>query len=599
MKESHWGHLHVSRDLFLFKQNKAISITELNRFWNAHEPHAGNNVDVYLVDTGILQSHTEFTGAIEVIFDPYNNNGTDQIGHGTAIASLISGITLGSAPAAKLLVLKIFEHEKSSTQEQMIEALQVVLRHHINKNNKSRPAKSVLHLSLTTSPSDQLYSIIEQLALAGVLIILASDNLSRLDHSFKFESIDSIIQVAGFDQNLQPLSVAPSDVFAPGKDICVALPTDTNAYSTLSGNSIAAGFVTGVAAALWSKVLSFEAKDIRHHLVKNSDPQKTPHFLMRTNQIFEPKWSASESGIIEAIKPNSAVFRKLRCANPAKGPLKFKLMKGFLPLGLTLSEDGVISGLATLSEIAKPDHLNYFSTIIRAENEVGSVDRNISLVVTENFTKIRQNKKIISTVQLAKCDGADLTFAINMADNAGAPVDGNTAFGDGYVYPTSGDCCFNSSSLVQMYDGSIKPISEICIYDLVLQDSKPAKVLAAIALPLGDHRKIYQLNNLPIFITDEHPIYGADGSVLAIDPICNKLASHVQPLKVGSLLKTISKDLQVTHIKEITSTRNELVYHLFVEGDGSYYVGDILTCPKHEGRISIATIESPTGHLNE
>jgi len=588
--DNYWGHRLLSRDLFISKQNPQISQIELNQFWNAHESLAGQNIDVYLVDTGVLKSHSEFRENVITLFDPFNKNGLDEIGHGTAIASLINGKTLGCAPYARLFIAKVFEHEKKSTQDLIIEALKVILKHHLTKLTAEPNRKSIVNLSLTTAPTAELLSIIEQLSLSNILVVIANDNSCRTEHIFSFENSAAIIRVAGINPNLEPLASTTADIYAPGENILVAVKTDDTAYKELTGNSIAAGFISGLAAALWSKVKSFTATDIKQYLIATADTVNDLRIAKRLNESFAPKWNTSETGVIESIKPNQTFVRKLRCSSPSKEKLRFKIVNGFLPEGLSLSEDGIISGEAKLKEDAKPDHINYFSTVIRAHCDDKYVDRNISLIVTTNFSNVKSNQQVIAAVQLAKCNMTDAYTAMNSPDNMAAPgqdavngpPDSNFYF-NGWI-----DCCFTSSSLVRSHDRSLKKISEIRVNDLVQQNGRVGQVLAVIAIPLRKGRKVFQINNLPVFLTSEHPLYGLNETILAIDP-ANDLPFKTEKLEYGCVVKTLNGAITVNSINEVSTEENEMLYHLYVDGDGSYYVGDILTHRKHEAEIFALT----------
>lgn len=596
MENKYWGYIFASRDLHICRQNTLPSITDLQTFWHSHEPNAGSHIDIYVVDTGILKSHTEFTSdsKIEILFDPFNKGGVDEIGHGTALTSLICGKELGISPSATVHVLKVFELQKTTSQDQLVDALKCVLHHHIEKRKQLSKSKSILNLSLATVASKELISIIEQLSLADILVIIANDNQDRHDFIFELENNRSVITVGALKQNLQPLNTNISEIYAPGENIFVATKKDNQSYSLLSGNSIAAGFTTGIAASLWSKVLSFDAAEIKQHLLETCENRNGIKMIKRLNETFEPRWSTSETGIIEALKPNLPVIRKLRCINPSKGPLHFKIIAGFLPNGLSLSDDGIISGIPVLDEAAKQDHLNYFSTIIRAENDESYVDRNISIVVTNNFNKIQLNETIIAPVQLAKCNGGtDTLMYMNTADNQGAPgQDAPSGFGDSNFFYSGGDCCFTASSRVHMADGCVKNISDVLAGDFVLQKEGVAKVVAVVALPLVENRKVYRINDLPIYLTEEHPLYGYDDTIFAIDPAQKNKADSVKPLRIGTLLKTKTGKIEVLKIEAIATVPNQPLYHLYVEGDGSYYVGDILTYKKHDGIIFSFNTES-------
>ena len=73
-------------------------------------PIRGEGVRVYVVDSGIEATHPEFDGRTIVNLYSFTGDFTDTAGHGTAMASLISGKTCGLTDAT-ICVVKIFDHE--------------------------------------------------------------------------------------------------------------------------------------------------------------------------------------------------------------------------------------------------------------------------------------------------------------------------------------------------------------------------------------------------------------------------------------------------------------------------------------------------------
>ena len=69
------------------------------------ESGKGEGVRAYIVDTGVLSTHTEFTGRIVNGYSAIaDSNGTEDCnGHGTHVAGTVAGTTYGVAPPAVAL----------------------------------------------------------------------------------------------------------------------------------------------------------------------------------------------------------------------------------------------------------------------------------------------------------------------------------------------------------------------------------------------------------------------------------------------------------------------------------------------------------------
>jgi cerevisin len=70
--------------------------------------HAGEGVDVYVVDTGVNIQHEDFEGrAVWGITTPQGDEDHDGNGHGTHVASTIAGKKFGVAKKANIIAVKV------------------------------------------------------------------------------------------------------------------------------------------------------------------------------------------------------------------------------------------------------------------------------------------------------------------------------------------------------------------------------------------------------------------------------------------------------------------------------------------------------------
>jgi hypothetical protein len=216
----------------------------------------GEGVMVAVIDTGVDTTHPELADRIDEEID-VSGFGTSPDRHGTAIAGIIaaeSGNGIGSygvAPATKIFAIKACEPETptgisarcwSST---IAKALDVALT----------SDAAIINMSLG-GPEDPLVTkLLDKAAEQGVLVIASAGN-DGPDAPPPFPaSHPAVMAITAVDANNKPYARAVRgefvDAAAPGVEIAVPAPGETYP-SQLSGTSMAAAYVSGAAALLFS-----------------------------------------------------------------------------------------------------------------------------------------------------------------------------------------------------------------------------------------------------------------------------------------------------------------------------------------------------------
>jgi hypothetical protein len=221
------------------------------------------DVNVYVIDSGIRPTHVEFSGRVFLVGDfvdddgdgdpsdianddqdPSMPDGTDCYGHGTHVAGVIGGATVGVAKNAILWNLRVFGCDGAGNWSSVVAAVEQVT------TDGRRPA--VVNLSLGGSPSAIADDAIRQSIASGITYVVAAGN-SGDDASLYSPSRVGQALIAGSTSLNDARSTFSNwgpvvDLFAPGEAIASAAIENDTEFAIASGTSAASAHVAGVAA---------------------------------------------------------------------------------------------------------------------------------------------------------------------------------------------------------------------------------------------------------------------------------------------------------------------------------------------------------------
>ncbi|KAG4434068.1 Subtilisin-like protease 2 [Cadophora sp. M221] len=211
-----------------------------------YDSTAGSGTTVYVVDTGILTTHTQFGGRATFGANFIDSSNTDGNGHGTHCAGTIGGSTYGVAKAAKLVAVKVLDASGGGTTSGVISGIQWV------GNNAA--AKSVMSMSLGGAASSSLNTAIRNTIAKGVTVVVAAGNNNANAANYSPASEPLAITVGAIDINDNRASFSNFgsvvDIFAPGVNVLSSWIGSNSATNTISGTSMACPHVAGLAAYL-------------------------------------------------------------------------------------------------------------------------------------------------------------------------------------------------------------------------------------------------------------------------------------------------------------------------------------------------------------
>lgn len=205
---------------------------------------SGAGVDIYILDTGIRDTHIEFGGRVRQLYshDGKSFDIEDDVSpsHGTNVAACAAGASYGTAKEANLVNCRT-----NFWNSDIIKALDVILRDHLDK-----PANvpSVLNFS-GSSDMNLIGAAFQKVVEYGIVCVAAAGNYSedrprQPAASWYIEGVGSIDS----DGNRSSFSNGGVSVYGPGRDILTAGVTSDTAGQVTSGTSFSSPYYAGLLA---------------------------------------------------------------------------------------------------------------------------------------------------------------------------------------------------------------------------------------------------------------------------------------------------------------------------------------------------------------
>ena len=228
----------------------------------------GSGVNVYIIDTGIRRTHTQFGGRAFVGFDAIGDgrNSSDCNGHGTHVAGTVGGSTVGVAKSVRLFAVRVLGCNGSGSNSGVIAGVDWVTGNH------TKPA--VANMSLGGGASTALDTAVRNSIAAGVTYTVSAGNSNVNASNSSPARVGEAITVGSSTTSDSRSSFSNFgsvvDIFAPGSGILSAWFTSDTAGATLSGTSMASPHVAGVAARFLQSNPGASPATVRNAIVNDS-----------------------------------------------------------------------------------------------------------------------------------------------------------------------------------------------------------------------------------------------------------------------------------------------------------------------------------------
>ncbi|BAP66421.1 MULTISPECIES: S8 family peptidase [Acinetobacter] len=244
----------------------------------------GSGTTAYIVDTGILSSHQEFSGRVLSGYTAISdgNGTTDCNGHGTHVAGTVGGTTYGVAKSVNLVPIRILGCDGSGASSNVIAGLDWILK------NGKKPA--VVNMSLGGATSSSLDSAVENLYNNGYVMVVAAGNSNTDACTSSPARVSKAITVAATDNTDTRASYSNYgscvDIFAPGSQINSSWIGSNTATKILNGTSMATPHVAGVVAEMLQSTPTASPQTISTNLLNQAssnvvkNPSGSPNRLL-------------------------------------------------------------------------------------------------------------------------------------------------------------------------------------------------------------------------------------------------------------------------------------------------------------------------------
>lgn len=208
----------------------------------------GAGCKVGIVDTGIDDSHPELQDRIGGAqdFTGSRKGYADFQGHGSHVAGIIAGKTVGIAPDSKVWMAKGLGDNGSGTSRQIVKALEWLGSQGVH----------VVNMSLGSPYADPyIHAAIQGLVSAGIAVICAAGNSGPLQNTGEYPGEwNEVLETAAVDASLTVAdfsSRSPNlDIAGPGVKVLSARAG--GGYVEMSGTSMATPGVVGCYALAWT-----------------------------------------------------------------------------------------------------------------------------------------------------------------------------------------------------------------------------------------------------------------------------------------------------------------------------------------------------------
>ncbi|MEI8239765.1 MAG: S8 family serine peptidase, partial [Actinomycetota bacterium] len=214
-----------------------------------HYTASGAGVSAYVIDTGLMLTHTDFTGRVgQGAYYDFNDGtqASDCNGHGTHTSGTLGGTVYGVAKGVTIVPVKVLDCSGSGSNNTVIAGINWIVA------NYQPGVPAVASLSLGGTASADVDAAIQSMIDVGITVVVAAGNEHSDACGVSPARAPAAITVGAIDSSDNEASFSNFgscvDIFAPGVNITSDWKTSDSAAFTASGTSMATPHVAGAAA---------------------------------------------------------------------------------------------------------------------------------------------------------------------------------------------------------------------------------------------------------------------------------------------------------------------------------------------------------------
>jgi subtilisin family serine protease len=204
----------------------------------------GENVNIYLLDSGINYSHQQLNGNASAFWDYQGSDGSDCYGHGTHSASVIARVV----PQANLKSVRVLNCFGTAAISTIISGIDSILYSAPPASN----GQDVVYVGFSGGYSSSLSAAVQNLTYAGFEVVAPAGNNNSNACNYTPGNLVNVRTISSLSATDSKSSFANYgnciDLFAPGENILGAVHYDDFSEVSMSGTSISAAYISGVLA---------------------------------------------------------------------------------------------------------------------------------------------------------------------------------------------------------------------------------------------------------------------------------------------------------------------------------------------------------------